>query len=254
MRLIGESRVSQTVRPLVLCPSGKYSALSKYDPQPMDRAIVNQRYSRRARLQGGAVELRKGDAAADARRIFDLDVIAGGTIPEDDSEPRPGLWYAWINVQRGPNDTQAQNALNAGALHPSRRTGVPCPSAAPDMRLRRVDIRRDNVGLDLIAMRIRRGACVIDRIEKRKQTGCLVALAQFRQSHDRPKRRMGVLAAILTNARRIPLDVTRIERRLVERRPEQQRDAIPDTDQFSLNCHHRSRGTFGIGRARDDCP
>src|SRR5664279_3870273 len=65
---------------------------------------------------------------------------------------------------------------------------------------------------------------------------------------------MSVLAAILTNARRISLDVTGIERGLVERRPEQQRDAILDANQLSLNCHHRTRSTLRIGGAGDHGP
>src|ERR1017187_6138438 len=65
---------------------------------------------------------------------------------------------------------------------------------------------------------------------------------------------MGVLAAILTNARRIPLDVTRIERGLIERRPKQQRDAILDANQLSLNRRHRTRCTLRIGGAGDHGP
>jgi hypothetical protein len=50
---------------------------------------------------------------------------------------------------------------------------------------------------------------------------------------------MGVLAAILANARRIALDVAGIERRLVERRREQQHEAIAAMHELAVERGHR---------------
>ena len=53
---------------------------------------------------------------------------------------------------------------------------------------------------------------------------------------------MGVLAAILANARRIALDVTGIERRLVERRREQQHETIAAMHELAVErCHRLDR-------------
>src|SRR5450759_4640245 len=71
---------------------------SSHDPQPMDRTVVYQRDSRVARLPGTAVELGEDDAAADAGRIFDLNVIAGRVVSKSNSESWPSLRYAGIEV------------------------------------------------------------------------------------------------------------------------------------------------------------
>ena len=60
---------------------------------------------------------------------------------------------------------------------------------------------------------------------------------------------MGVLAAVLADARRIAFDVAGIERRLVEWRGEQGRQPILRADQLALDRSHRPRRPFGRRRA-----
>ena len=79
-------------------------------------------------------------------------------------------------------DPKPKDALKAGALHPAGRTGVPGPSAAPDMPGGDIDIGGDHIGLDLIAMRVGAGAGVVDRIEHPEQRGGLVAFAELREA------------------------------------------------------------------------
>ena len=59
---------------------------------------------------------------------------------------------------------------------------------------------------------------------------------------------MGVLAAVLADAGRIALDVAGIERRLVERRREQQRQPVAAMHQQPVERGHRLDGARRIGR------
>src|ERR1700744_6650370 len=65
---------------------------------------------------------------------------------------------------------------------------------------------------------------------------------------------MGVLAAVLANARRIALDVAGIERSLVERRGKQQRQLVLRPDQSALHRRHGPHRTRWLGGAGDRCP
>src|SRR5437773_240085 len=65
---------------------------------------------------------------------------------------------------------------------------------------------------------------------------------------------MGVLSAVLANAGRIALDVTWIERGLVEGGPEQQGNPILRTHQFPLRGRHGAGRTFRNGSLRDHRP
>src|SRR4029079_1728638 len=51
---------------------------------------------------------------------------------------------------------------------------------------------------------------------------------------------MCILASILPNTWRITLNIAGIERRLVERRGEEDRQSVLRTDQFALDCRHGS--------------
>src|ERR1700687_710795 len=65
---------------------------------------------------------------------------------------------------------------------------------------------------------------------------------------------MGILAAILANARRISFDVTRIERRLVEWGREQESDTILRTDQLAINSGHCTSCVLWTRSARNHRP
>ena len=65
---------------------------------------------------------------------------------------------------------------------------------------------------------------------------------------------MGILAAVLSNAGRISLDVAGIALRPVERRGEQQCQAVIAADQLALDRRHRRLAALGTGDARDHAP
>ncbi len=117
-----------------------------------------------------------------------------------------------------------------------------------------IDVRGDNEGLDLIALDLLGRARMVDGIDQREQLRGLVSRAELRKGEDRPHGGMAVLPAILAQARRIALDVAGIERRLVEGRREQERQAVVATDEMLFQGSHRHRGAHGIGRARQHRP
>ena len=132
-----------------------------------------------------------------------------------------GMHGSMLNVS--PSPAQTQHALDAGAIHPARRAR--CTSvqpAAAGVRRARVDVAGHHVRLDLVARDVARRAGVVDRVQHVEQLGGLVAAAEPRQRHDDPDGRVRVLAAVLADAGRIPLDVPGILRRAIERRVEQQ--------------------------------
>ncbi len=49
---------------------------------------------------------------------------------------------------------QPQDALNAGALHPAGRTGVPGPPASSEMLPQRINIRCHDIRFDLVSIRV----------------------------------------------------------------------------------------------------
>ncbi len=65
---------------------------------------------------------------------------------------------------------------------------------------------------------------------------------------------MGVLAAVFPDAGRIALDVAGIERRVIERRREQQRQPIVSADELLIHRRHRAGGARRVRGTRDHRP
>src|SRR5437773_5531448 len=149
---------------------------------------------------------------------------------------------------------EAEDRLEPGAMHPAGRSRVPRPTAAPDMRLGRVDVGGDAVGLYLVALHLVGGAGVVDRVEEMEQGVGAVAIAQPREGEHRPQGAMGVLTAILANAGRIALDVSRIERRPVEGWREEQCQGVAPADELLIDRVHGADLAARIAGSRDDAP
>ena len=65
---------------------------------------------------------------------------------------------------------------------------------------------------------------------------------------------MRVLSAVLADAGRIALDIAGIVRSVIERRREQQHEAVVALDEVLVNGRHRGRGAAGLGGAGDHAP
>jgi len=69
-------------------------------------------------------------------------------------------------MQRHVSDTQSENTLDAGALHPSRGAGIPGPATTPHVRRDGIDVGGDNIRFNFVTVYICPGSRVIDRIEE----------------------------------------------------------------------------------------
>ena len=145
----------------------------------------------------------------------------------------------------------AQNRTRSPRDTSSGRAGVPRPAAAADMRRRAVDVRGDHVWLDAIDFELRAamsppGSDSASRTVRRRW----VPFALQRQRLNHPQRRVRVLAAVFANSGRIALDVTGVERRLVERR----RRAAAPADRRVTNQVLRQPTRMAMRDARDRRP
>ena len=114
--------------------------------------------------------------------------------------------------QRAPQ-TEPQNPLDAGPIHPPCGPGVPRPSAAADVRRFGINIGGDDVGLDLVAVNASAGARMIDGVQEREEFAGLVAVAEGGEREDRPDRRMGILSTVFADAGQVPFDIARVQGR-----------------------------------------
>src|SRR5207244_13439613 len=71
---------------------------------------------------------------------------------------------------------------------PPRRSSDLGPAAASRVRRLGVDVTRDDVRLDAIAVESRARARVVDRVQQREELAGAIAVAERREGHDRPDR------------------------------------------------------------------
>ena len=145
-------------------------------------------------------------------------------MAEDDLEAGPRPRDAGIERRASRPQAEAEDPLEARAVHPAGRAGVPGPAAAPDVR---------RLGVDVGARRRRARPCSDGRrracsawwigFRSENSSAALSPSPSMREGDHRPDRGVRVLAAVLADAGRIALDVARVERRAVEGRREEQR-------------------------------
>src|SRR5262249_7738481 len=167
---------------------------------PVGRAVILQFYLGRDRRPRPAVDLQPRDAGPRAIRVLDGDLVARGAIAEGDRESGPGPGYAGRERQHRAADLEAEKGFEGAAIQPSGRSRIPGPAAAPIVRVHRVDVGGHDIGLDAIAVDGSPGAAVVDRVEQGEELCRSIALAEHGQGHDRPARRMGVLATVFPDA------------------------------------------------------
>ena len=126
------------------------------------------------------------------------------------------------------------------------RAGVPRPSAASDMGRGGVHIGGDGIGFDAIALRVRFGPRLVDRVQEPEQSGGAVALVQLRQGHHGPGGGMRILSPVLADPRRVAADIARVDSGAVAGRREKRRQAIGAVHQQRVDGHHGQRRAFGV--------
>ena len=95
---------------------------------------------------------------------------------------------------------------------------------------------------------------MVDWVQDGEQLAGFVAVTQRGEGQDRPYGAVGVLAAVLSDARQIPLDVPRIHVGMVEWRGEQQDEPVTATNEVLLHRGHRPLGARQIRRPRQHAP
>src|SRR5581483_1251131 len=84
------------------------------------------------------------------------------------------------------------------------------------MRRLRINIGADGVRFDFVPKNVSARSPMINRIQNGEQFAGLVSVSQHRKCDYRPNGTMSVLASIFPDARRIPLNISGIERCLIE--------------------------------------
>src|SRR5207249_1709685 len=126
------------------------------------------------------------DAAINSAWILDRDVVSSRVISKCDFKARPRLRYAGVDDEGRAPQTKAEDPFKSGAIHPSGRTGVPSPSAPPNMKRLRVNIGAGDVRFDLVAKNVGTRSRMIDRIQNGEQFARLVSVSQHRECDHRP--------------------------------------------------------------------
>src|SRR5207247_1930442 len=125
------------------------------------RAIIDERD--RPGVDPGAVQNRLRDAAAPAPGILDGDLVEALPVAPPHHETIPRSGNARCDREAPAPAPEPQYGLEAEAVHPRRRAGVPGPASSADVRRVRVDVSRHHVRLHLVTLDVGGCAGVIDR-------------------------------------------------------------------------------------------
>src|SRR5674476_163067 len=94
--------------------------LAEDDPDLVRCAVVLERDRGTSARQHLSVELRRCHPETDALRVLYDDLVSGGVVAEVDLVARPGAGDARIEQQRRAAQTESQDPLDAGLVHPAR--------------------------------------------------------------------------------------------------------------------------------------
>ena len=150
-------------------------------------------------------------------------------------ESGPAWWDAWLDPKSAAPQLEAQNRFNRDAVKPTRGTSVPCPTATPRMRPGAIHVGAHYVRLNFVVLHLLSRRGMIDRVDEvPKFHGAIAATLQSRREGN-PSGSVGILAAVLADARHVSFDVARLKGAFVERRVEQLDQFVSATHQTLLN-------------------
>jgi hypothetical protein len=106
----------------------------------MRSAVIEQSQTQWTVPKRDSIDRRGHDATSELVGIGNFDRVLRRVEPHHHLEARPCLRNTRVEMQDVTLKAQAEDALDAGSLHPSARASVPSPAAAPDMGRCGIDI------------------------------------------------------------------------------------------------------------------
>src|SRR5882672_6585353 len=194
-----------------------------------------------------------GHTAADTLRVLHGDPVEGAAVTVGDLEALPPSGDARIDTERGSSLPEAEHPLQARAVQPARRPGVPRPSPSTHVRRLGIDVRGHDVRLQLVRVDVRLPASAADRVQKIEEVCGLVSFADFGERDQRPDRGVGVLSAVFPDARRVSFYIPGVEGCPVEGRREEQQEPGLAPDEMTFDGPHGlacARAVTGTGEDR----
>src|SRR5271168_5389144 len=99
----------------------------------MHGVVIDNGQSQGALHDFNPVHLSEANSPTEPGGIVDHDFISRRLTANRHLERSPAFGNAGVEMQESAADAQPQNALDAGALHPTGRARVPRPAATSDM-------------------------------------------------------------------------------------------------------------------------
>src|SRR4029450_13352265 len=131
------------------------------------------------------------------------------------------------------------NPFGPHAVKPTGGTGVPRPAATARVRWGAIHVGAHYVRLNFVVLRLLSRRGMVDRVDKVPKFHGAVAATLQRRRERNPSGSVGILAAVLADARHVSFDVARLKGAFVERRVEQLDQFVLATYQTLLNRIHR---------------
>ena len=169
-------------------------------------------------------------------------------------ESGPAGWDAWLDTKGAAPQLETQNRFNGDAVEPTRGTGVPRPAAAARVRRGAIHVGTNYVRLNFVVLHLLSRRGMVDRVDEvPKFHGAVAATLQGRRQRN-PSGGVGILTAVLADARHVSFDVARLKGAFVERRVEQLDQFVADTHQSFLNRVHCRLSPRRVCRTGNDRP
>src|SRR6185436_6039220 len=121
---------------------------------------------------------------------------------------RPARRYAWFETKGVAPQLEPQNRFNGDAVEPARRAGVPRPAAAARVRRGAIHVGANHIWLNFVMLHLLSRRGMVDRVDEVPKFHGAVAATLQRRRQGNPRGGVGVLTAVLADARHISLDVT----------------------------------------------
>src|SRR4030095_13754520 len=148
---------------------------------------------------------------------------------------RPARRDAWIETKFAAPQFETQNSFDGDAVEPTRRTGIPRPAAAARVRWGAIHVGANHIRLNFVMLDILNGRGMVDRVDEVPKFPRAVAAALQSRRQGNPSGGVGVLSAVLANARHISFDVAGLQGAFVERWIEQLDQFVAGTHQSFFN-------------------